>query len=149
MLCLLLQLGESAFALPCARIVRIIPKVTLRPVPQAPSCLAGLLHYRGDAVPVIDLCSLMAERPASHLLSSRIILMSYDGASGRLLGLLGEQIMETISLDETNLRPPSVRLDAAPYLGRIASTERGLIQMVEPEHLLPESLRRQLYPVAA
>jgi chemotaxis-related protein WspB len=151
MLCLLLNLCGAMFALPCAKIVRIVPKVPLRPIPHAPAYFAGLLLYHGLAVPVVDLCALTSERVTPDLLSSRIVLVHYGAAveKDRILGLLAEQIMETIHLDEKDFANSTIKLHATPYLGRVANTEVGLVQLIEVQELLPETVRQQLFPEPA
>ena len=36
-------------------VIELVPRVELRAIPHAPAFLAGLLGYRGEVVPVIDL----------------------------------------------------------------------------------------------
>jgi chemotaxis-related protein WspB len=150
MLCLLLTLNESLFAFPCAQVVRIVPKIQLRPIPHAPSYIAGLLHYRGGTVPVVDLCALTNGRPASNLLSSRIILMNYKtkNESTQLLGVLAEGVMETVTLDQAKLSPATVRIEGVLFLGSMISTDKGLIQLIDPEKIFSDSVREQLFPAA-
>ena len=59
-----------------ARVVELVPRVELRPVPHAPAFLAGLLGYRGKVVPVIDLGVLLELAPCRGSLSTRIILVN-------------------------------------------------------------------------
>jgi chemotaxis-related protein WspB len=150
MLCLLLSLNESLFAFPCAQVVRIVPKIDLRKIPQAPPHIAGLLHYRGGAVPVVDLCALTIGRPASNLLSSRIILMNYAAGkdSTQLLGVLAESVMETATLDPGKFSPSTVKVEGVPFLGNLISTEKGLIQLIDPAKLFSDAVKEQLFPVA-
>lgn len=147
MLCLLLSLNESLFAFPCAQVVRIVPKIQLRQIPQSPPHIAGLLHYRGGAVPVVDLCALTIGRPAANLLSSRIILMNYATGKDKtqLLGILAESVMETASLDPGKFAPSSVKLEGVPFLGSLISTEKGLIQLIDPAKLLTDAVKEQLF----
>jgi chemotaxis-related protein WspB len=148
MLCLLLHLEKSVFALPCGPVVRIVPKVPLQALPQAPLCIAGLMHYRGGSVPVIDLSALIFGRAASERLSSRIILMNYQPPSGpsRVLGILAEGVMETVDLDQNNLKHSGINLPSSPYLGQVASTDLGLIQLLDSQQLVPESMKERLFP---
>ena len=40
-------------------------------------------------------------------------------------------------------------MSAAPYLGRAAHTEQGLLQQVNVADLLPENVKTQLFPAEA
>src|SRR4051812_48300191 len=55
MLVLTFRVAEAPFAVAVARVVEVVPRVALRAMPHSPDYLAGLLHYRGKAVPVVDL----------------------------------------------------------------------------------------------
>ncbi|MHB8520990.1 MAG: chemotaxis protein CheW [Limisphaerales bacterium] len=147
MLHLLFRLGKERYALPCRTVERIMPLVQLRSLPHAPAHVAGLLNYRGTIIPVIDLCTLTTGQPASFRLSSRIILAKYSsaGPASHLLGLLAEEVTETLPLTEADLSSSGLKVEDAPYLGKIATTEQGLVQNIEVEQVLPPSLRDSLF----
>src|ERR1700678_1819183 len=75
MLLLTFTVGPNRYAIDVARIVELVPRVDRRSVPHAPAFLAGLLGYRGNVVPVIDLCLLLDAAPCRDCLSTRIILV--------------------------------------------------------------------------
>ena len=151
MLHVLFKLGKERYALPCQHLVRIIPMVQLKELPQAPSFVSGLLNYRGSIIPVIDLSALVHGRPAGARLSSRIMLVNYRGAgeAAHTLGLLAEEVTETMKLEPKALAPPGITVEGARYLGQVASTEKGMIQIVEVDHLLPQSLKDSLFQTEA
>src|SRR5271170_2284779 len=76
MLLLTFTAGANRYAVDVARVVELIPRVELRPVPHAPAFLAGLLGYRGKVVPVVDLGVLLDAPPCPDRLSTRIILVN-------------------------------------------------------------------------
>src|SRR5688572_5758867 len=98
MLFLVFQLGADRFALDVATVAEVLPLVTIRPMPQAPLGVAGILNYRGAPVPVIDLSQLTMGRPAARRLNTRIVLVHYPDRHGapRLLGLIAEKASETV-----------------------------------------------------
>jgi chemotaxis-related protein WspB len=102
MLSLILQIGETRYALDARQVVEVLPLVQVRPSPSAPPGVAGLMNYRGEPVPVIDLSLLCCGRPARHLLSTRILLVrSPTPADLRpepsisWIGLIAERATET------------------------------------------------------
>ena len=76
MLLLTFTAGAHRYAVDVARVVELVPRVELRDVPHAPASLAGLLGYRGQVVPVIDLGVLLGAAPCQDRLSTRIILVN-------------------------------------------------------------------------
>lgn len=153
MLFLLFQLGNDCYALEAGQIAEVLPLVNLKQIPQAPPAVAGVFDFRGDPVPVVDLCQMALGRPARCLLSTRIILAHYPDGNGdqRLLGLIAERVTETMRRDPLDFVASGVDLDAAPYLGPVASDARGLIQRVDVDQLLTSAVRDLLFqqPVAS
>ena len=74
MLFLICQSENERYAVPCDRVVEVLPLVPVHRVASPCPALAGVLQYRGVTVPVIDLCLLTSGRPAAARLSTRIIL---------------------------------------------------------------------------
>ena len=62
-----------------------------------------------------------------------------------LLGLLAERTTETIRREESDFADAGVAVDGAPYLGLVTRDARGLIQRVEVNRLLSDSVRDVLF----
>ncbi|MGH7785738.1 MAG: chemotaxis protein CheW [Candidatus Binatia bacterium] len=142
MLVLLLSNGDQRFALDAREVVEVVPSVPLRPVPAAPAWIAGLLHHRGDIVPVVDLARLSRGLAAAPRLSTRIVVLRRrDTPDAGLIGVLAEGVTETARIDPAALRDPGVRASDAPWLGRIALDGGALVQLVRWTDLVPADLR--------
>ncbi len=150
MLCLLFNLGAETYAIETRLVERVLPLVTVRPIPQMPAGIAGLLNYGGRPVPVLDLCALVLGRPAQQRLSTRIVLIRYpQEEGGELLGLIAENATDTLRLQAQDFAPSGLRSTSAPYLGEVAVRGRRLVQRLEPVLLLPPAVRAALFPEAA
>lgn len=151
MLYLLLRLGNDGYALDARRIVEVVPMVNLKPLPHAQHYVAGLFDYRGQLVPVIDLCQLTGHRACRAYLTTRIVLVEYPDSKGTMhtLGLLAEGVTETIKIKDSDFQDGGIRLPAAPYLGELTKTEQGLVQLIEIEQLLPRELQDNLFAECA
>jgi chemotaxis signal transduction protein len=77
MLFLLFQLGRDRYAVEARRVVEVVPLLNLKTIPQAPKGVAGMIVYRGRAIPALDLCELTSGRPARAHLSTRILIINY------------------------------------------------------------------------
>jgi chemotaxis-related protein WspB len=134
-----LRVKGERYALAATRIVEIIPRVALRRVALAPVEVAGLFTYRGSVVPVVDLCLLLAGEACADRLSSRIVVVRLHGDGGeRLIGLLAEGVGDVLA--DGAPEQPALRLAAAPFLGGVFHDAGELVQLIEPEQLLPEAL---------
>jgi chemotaxis-related protein WspB len=151
MLCLLFQVAGCKYAVEVARVTQVVPRIGLRPLPQAPAYLAGLFDHGGQVVPVLDLGVLFNSYPCAQRLSTRIILVEVPGSGGhgaRRLGLIAENVTEIrpAPLTSDDAAPPegSPHPDR-PVLGRILQLDGDLVQMVRVENLLADDVRDRLF----
>lgn len=153
MLVLTFRVADAPFAVAVGRVVEVVPRVPLRALPHAPAYLAGLLHFRGRAVPVVDLGSLIGGSPCANRLNTRIILVETGGrGTGKpknLLGLVAERVDDVRAVDAAAAALPASSYEEAPYLGAVFQVDDGLIQMVEPDRVLPELPTPDEFPLPA
>jgi len=151
MLFLLFHIGKDCYALDASQVVEVLPHMEIRAIPQAHRGVAGIFNYRGTLAPVIDLSELVMGQPAAKKLGTRIILINYPDKNGekRPLGLIAERATETMKRDGKDFAAPGVTNKATPYLGPVVQDERGLIQWVEVDKLLSDSLRDSLFQQTA
>ena len=138
------QVGSDSFAVDFRRIVEVTPMVNLRQLPHAPAHFAGLFHYRGRAVPVVDLGLLFGAAPAAARLSTRIILVHTEAQGGMLLGLLAERVSALNEVPDAVADLPPVALPGVPYLGAVFEIEGRLVQLLSVGHILPAPLQQAL-----
>jgi chemotaxis-related protein WspB len=145
---LIFHIGADRYGLRLRHVARVVPQLELKQVPLAPDAVAGLMDFHGQSVPVIDLCRASGLPAGADHFDTRIIVVNYhapdtpEGGS-HLLGLRAERVLGVQDMDETQLTSSGVQ--AAPFLGQVASDPRGMLQLVELEQLLPPSLRAMLF----
>ena len=151
MLFLLFRLGKDRYALPAVQVAEVLPMLEVKQIPLAPPAVCGAFDFRGRPVPLIDLSRMALGVAAREQLSTRIVLVDYpDGRGGtRLLGLLAEQVTETMRRNPEDFRDSGVGVPDAPWLGPVASDAGGLVQRVEIGELLTPDVRALLFPAAA
>jgi chemotaxis-related protein WspB len=165
MLLLTFTAGAKDYAVDVARVVELVPRVELRAVPHAPAYLAGLLGYRGQVVPVIDLGVLVGAAPCQDRLSTRIILVNdAPGDPQRrrldrgdpvgqpdpprpgpdrhvsLLGLIAEQVIDLTPARPEQVVPAPVHLPPAAYLDAIARLDHRFLPLIAVDRI-GESVR--------
>ena len=147
MMLLLFTVGEDRFGLEVKHIVEIVPYVTLKRVVGTPECVTGLFNYRQDVVPVIDLSKLLAGVPARKNLSTRIILVEYPVNDGRqhVVGLVAEHATETVKFAPSAFSASGVGVKNAEFVSSIAMDEKGMVQCVTLEKLLPSAVADALF----
>lgn len=146
MLYLLFNVKRDAYAVEVGRLVEVVPWVPLRAIAKAPRFVAGLLNYRGQAVPVIDLCAQMFGEPSAELLSSRIMVVTYvHRGMSVLLGMLAEHVTETLECDPQKFQALPMNSDEAPYLREFIPYREHLVQRIEIDALLSDKVHALLF----
>lgn len=150
---LLLHAGGQRYALPSAHVVEVVPAVALRQVPGAPPEVAGLLHYRGQVLPVVDLALRLDVAPPPATFATRIVVCvrpvrageAHGAGPRRLLGVRAGDVTRVGVLDpEAPGSHPGVLPEGLRALGRVTRDEEGLVQLVELEGLLGAELLARL-----
>jgi chemotaxis-related protein WspB len=147
MLFLLLDIGTETYALAAEQVVEILPLLPCKRIPRAPAGLAGVFNYHGAMVSLIDLGELMLGKLSPNKMSTRIILANYGREAGKrsLLGLIAEGVTETMRRGTNEFVDSGVSVADSPYLGPVTVEKGRLIQRIEFDRLLPESLSQQLF----
>lgn len=147
MLSLMFTAGGDRYALPVDTVREVTPMVVFREIAGAPLCVRGLMNYRGEIAPVIDLTALLCGRASMNRLSTRIVIVDYPGEDGKkhALGLLAERVTDAFSWDPSDARPPGIEIKDAPYLTGVVTDRQGMIQLVDATKILPPSLRETLF----
>ncbi|EKS66235.1 MULTISPECIES: chemotaxis protein CheW [Caballeronia] len=144
-------LDADRYLLDSAQVERMLPLAPLKTLPGAPAWVAGVLDCEGANVPVIDLAALALARASHERVSTRLALVAYprcgdDGAiKHHRLGLLLEQATRTVTFDAASFTDAGIDTPHARYLGPLARDERGLLQWVRIEHLLPDDVQTLLF----
>lgn len=141
---LVLALGGDRYALEAASVVEVLPVVRLKHLPGAPSGVAGLMNFRGAAVPVIDLGLLAGGGATPASTAARIIVMRLaDAAAPGLLALLVPSARDTARVEASAFAEPRVT-GSARWPGAVATTPDGVLQRVHVAELLTAELRAAL-----
>jgi chemotaxis-related protein WspB len=131
MLVLLTRIAGQLYCIRANAIVEVVPRVPLEAVPHAPATLAGLLHYRSEVIPVLDLRAILTGERSNAFLSTRIAIVDAD----KRIGLVAERLTEAIEIDEDAIAPAPVSVEAAPWLGGVLIHEGAVVRELLPRRV--------------
>ena len=145
-LLVLLSVNGRRHALPARFVVEVLPWLPVQPVPLAPAQIKGMLMYRGQWIPVIDLASLLDGAECPRWMASRTVIFGVGPPPQRLIGLR----VEACELLRASKRggQPGLHLPEAPFLGEVLSDGDRLIQLLKPDDLLDSATLEVLAGVA-
>lgn len=129
---LLFYVGQNCYAIDSQFIKHILPQANLQPIPNAVNYLTGLLCLREKFIPIVDFSELIEKRRASPAFHTRIIVLGLKD-SGRLVGLIGEKVIEIRELTQSQFVEPTVQLKSVPFLDGFYSDDQGVIQHLNME----------------
>lgn len=144
---LIFHLGKDRYGLSTRHLVRVLPLMDLKQLPQAPDCVAGLMNYHGTPVPVLDISMLACQTRCATQFDTRILLTDFEAAGGQrhLLGLMAERVSHIADLEPSQFLAPGVASPAAPYLGQVVATDGAIVQLVELAQLLTPQVQALLF----
>jgi chemotaxis-related protein WspB len=145
------QLGTDLYALDVAHIVEVLPMVELKPLPCAPTGVAGVFSHRGVPTIALDVSAMALRRPAAARMSTRIVLVQLAEAAGatRRLGLIVERASGVTHRPASDFVETGYRGPDARYLGPVASLDDGrIVQRVDPRQLIASDVLDALQAVA-
>ncbi len=140
MLLLLFEIGNGRYALDVNQIIEIVPLVKFKKIPTTPDYVTGLMNYRGEGIPVVDLCQLIDSIPFEDALSTRIIIIKYPfkDEGDKPLALIANNVTETIRTKLSKAPPAGVLMDKSLYEGEVTPETSDMIQWFDIKKMLSE-----------
>ncbi len=131
--------GER-YLIPTADVIEVAPYVKPREISGAPDYIVGMIDYRGETLPLVDICFLLSGTPCKVVLCSRILIGQINSPDGEVVtvGWLFDGVTETLRIDEAQFKEPPLHLEGVPYLGDVATDEKGIMQRMVVQQILPE-----------
>lgn len=152
MLVLTFRIGEYIYGLEARVVAEVVPPTECKELPRSPDYVKGLFNYRGKVTPVVDLSMLAMDIPCVSRMSTRIIILDLADLDVReerdehFLGLLAENITETLKVADSDFEDSGLEIPDAPWLGSVARINGSMLQLLKPHKLLTDELRRVLFP---
>lgn len=127
MLKLLFHIGREQYVTECKYVIEVIPRVALSPIAHAPHFVAGILNYRGNLVPIVDFCYLIAKTYAKKRLSSRIVLVGDPAQNIQTFGFVAEKVSNTINQENSDFVDYRVYIEGLPFISKISEDPKGIL----------------------
>ena len=147
MLLLQFQIDGDIYAFDVHSIVEVAPFVELKQIPYAPHKIAGVFNYRGKLIPVINLSIIIKNKSINEIMSTRIIIVSYNSEKydNKIVGLLAENVTETITCGKADLQKQSIKIEKAPYFTDIMIRGQQMIQIIDINRLISNEIQEQFF----
>jgi purine-binding chemotaxis protein CheW len=139
-----LRLGDRDYALGADAVVQVLRMVAVRPVPESPPWIAGVINLRGRTTPVMDLrerLGLAAEPPG---ISSHIVVVR-SGAV--VLGLIADLVSEVLEVDAGAVEPAGEVGGWSQLVASLARCDGRLLLVLDVDRLVADAVQPLAAPV--
>jgi len=149
MLVLMCEAGGRRYAIDTCHVVEVVSYVRSEQLAEAPKWSAGMIAYRGRAIPLVDLTLLTSGDRCPRRWNSRIIISRFDAEDQhQLFGLVAERVTAAVIDDQDPDRPTS-DFPALSASGPVLLDEHGMFRLVDPTRLLAADCGDTLRPSLA
>lgn len=114
---LLFRIAGRDFAFPIDGVVEVVRMVAMRPLPEAPDWISGLVDLRGRLLPVLDVARRLGMGTYRHSVDARIIVFQ---TGSELVGALVDDVVEVTDVSADDVHHP----------GELAASEQDGVRAV-------------------
>ena len=115
------SLHEVRYALPSERVIEVVPRVLITPLPGTAPHVLGVIEHRGGVAVAVDLRRRLGYPPRPAALEDHLVIAR---GARRRLALVVDRVQELLRVPEGEVRPPPV---AAGHVAGIVTVEGGLL----------------------
>ncbi|GMV27334.1 MAG: hypothetical protein AMXMBFR58_33650 [Phycisphaerae bacterium] len=139
MLSVIWQSAELCFATDARLVVEVLPPLAFRPVPAAPGWVRGLFSHRGRLIPLVDAARLLDQPVVPDRMANRVLVVRCSPGPDHVPWTAGLWVHSILEIDRIDFDQPGshpgLATGAGRFLGAIAQTRWGQVQLVEPREL--------------
>lgn len=127
------------FATGVESIVEVLPPLSCREVPAVPVWVRGLFCHRDRLIPLVDASTLIGRTPTQIRMANRVLVVRRSLGSSSDNWTVGLWVQCVLELERLEFESPGIHpgfaTEAGRFLGPVASTRWGLVQLVKPAEL--------------
>ncbi|CAB1369448.1 chemotaxis protein CheW [Denitratisoma oestradiolicum] len=124
------SLAEQRFALPVQWVEQVVRAVAVTPLPKAPPVVRGIIDFRGEVVPVMDIRQRLDLPSRPMALSDQIIIAR---ASGRHIAFCVEAIIGVVEWDGADFVATNTIVSGVEFLDGVVRNQEGMILVYDPD----------------
>ncbi len=119
------MLAGQEYGINALKVIEVINPASVTPVPSSGKNVIGIMNFRGDVIPLVDLAYIIASDPSST--SGKIIVISHNEA---MCGLLVDSVREII-VPDSYIEASELGDVKLPHLQSVTQTQTGLVRLLD------------------
>ena len=129
------RVSDELYGIDVSYVDTIIQMPAITRVPAAPEYFAGIIHLRGEVIPVMSL-----NRRFNHVadcIGSKSSIIILEMGNGKFMGIIVDEVKEVLNFDERDLEQSSPFINKEmSFVSGIAKKEDDLIAILETATLI-------------
>jgi len=128
------QIGEELYGIDIMDVKEISGLQDVRPIPNAPSYVEGIITLRGDIIPIINLHNRFHLKSGSadeeDELLSGFMIIDIDGMK---LGVIIDRVARVVTVEKAEIQPPPQIISGigAEYITGVVRQENGYLIILD------------------
>ena len=103
-------------------------------VPKAPDCVFGVINFRGDIIPVLDLKQIFNSEPTKYNEFTVIIIAK---TNEKTFGMIVDQVTDMVSVPDENIQPTEFSSkERTKYLKAVSKIDNRLILLLDLDRIV-------------
>lgn len=100
------NIGNELFAINVLKVLEVLQKQKITPVPNAPDYILGIINFRGEVVPVFDTRQKFNLKSVNETNSYAVVIldMTKNGDSYRI-GATVDKVKDVITIKDEDIKP--------------------------------------------
>ncbi|MBU5675619.1 chemotaxis protein CheW [Alkaliphilus sp. MSJ-5] len=137
------KLENEEYAVDIMNVKEISEYMECTKVPNSPNFIKGIINYRGNVVPVINLREKFDMLSASITPNTRIIIF---GLNDKQVGLLVDDASQVLTIDDTKIEdaPNIIMGSDDKFISGIGKIENRMVIILDLENLLSEEEKKRI-----
>lgn len=137
------SLGKETYGIEILRVQEIRGWESVRPLPDVPDYVKGVLDLRGTIVPIVDLRIRFGNPDPEYLPTTVMIIVAVRNGddSHQLVGVVVDGVSDVLDAGETEVKPPP-RLQGSisqKYVSGMISLPSAMVVLVDIDHMLSDA----------
>lgn len=130
----IISIAGKEYGIDISQIREVIRMRNIMPVPDSAQFVEGVISMHGRVVPIVNLRKKMKFETAENaVVTGRIIIARINS---HMVGLIVDDVLDVIDIDEGSIAPPDEVLKDAEYLTGVVQIKKRLVLIADIEKLL-------------
>lgn len=138
---LIFMLEDKTFALPLWPVERVVRAVEITPLPEAPSIIPGIINYKGNILPVVDIRSRFHLPNRELQINHQFIIVR---TSRRHIALHVDTVTGNVEITGKDMVPPDNIIEGTQFLKGILKLENGVMLVPDLDKILTQQEEKTL-----